>query len=106
MDTQPVKELERTPKNYGGDTRRFRASTAPQPLRIPPDDDDLEDRIGDKLLYSIKDLAELSDRSPATIFRYLRLGQLQCIQSGGIRRFTRAAVLDFLRNGTRRTEAA
>ena len=73
---------------------------APQSPRGPPDDD-LEERIGDKLLFSINDLAELADKSPASIFRYLRLGLLSCVTVGGYRHFTRAAVLDFLRNGTR-----
>ena len=105
-NSQPKSADQAKPSSkYSRPLSRQRASVAPQSPRGPPDDD-LEKRIGDKLLYSIKDLADLSDRSPATIFRYLRLGQLQCIQSGGIRRFTRAAVLDFLRNGTRRPEAA
>ena len=93
------------PKNYGGDTRRFRASVAPQSPRGPPDDD-LEERLGDKLLFSVNELAELVGKSPASIFRYLRLGQLSCITVGGYRHFTRAAVLRFLRYGTQGSEAA
>ncbi len=73
--------------------------------REPPADD-LEERIGNKLVFSIAELAELADRSPATIFRLLRLGLLSSIRIGGYRRFTRATVLDFLRHGTRSTEAA
>jgi Helix-turn-helix domain len=96
-NSQPESEPGQVPKNYGGDTRRFRAP--PQPRRGPPDDD-LEERIGLKLVYSINELAELADRSPATIFRLLRLGQLPSIRIGGYRRFTRKMVLDFLRQGT------
>ena len=74
---------------------------APQSPRGPPVDDDLEERLGDQLHFSIDELAKLSDRSAATIFRYLRLGLLPCIRVGGYRRFTRAVALDFLRYGTR-----
>ena len=98
-NSQPESEPEQVPNNYGGDTRRFRASVAPQSPRGPPADD-LEERIGPKLVFSIAELAELADRSPATIFRLLRLGLLPCIRIGGYRRFTRATVLDFLRHGT------
>jgi excisionase family DNA binding protein len=98
--SQPAGKPESRPKSYGGDTRRFRASVVPQSPRGPPIDDDLEERLGDKLLFSINELADLTDRSPATIFRLLRLGQLQSVQVGGVRRFTRATVLDFLRRGT------
>jgi excisionase family DNA binding protein len=62
--------------------------------------DDLEARIGPKLIFSINELAALADKSPATIFRLLRLGQLPFVQVGGSRCFTRAAVLNFLRRGT------
>jgi hypothetical protein len=92
-------------KNYGGDTRRFRASVAPKSPRGPPDDD-LEERLGPKLLFTVNDLAELAGKSPASIFRYLRLGQLSCITVGGYRHFTRSAVLNFLRNGTRDSKVA
>jgi hypothetical protein len=68
--------------------------------------DDLEERIGPKLIFSINELAKLADRSPATIFRLLRLGLLPFVTVGGSRCFTRAIVLDFLRQGTRRSEAA
>ena len=68
--------------------------------------DDLEERIGPKLIFSINELAKLADRSPATIFRLLRLGLLPFVPVGGSRCFTRAIVLDFLRQGTRRSEAA
>ena len=98
-NSQPLSESEQRSKNYGGDTRRFRASVARQSPRGPPDDD-LEERIGRKLVYSINELAELADRSPATIFRLLRLGQLPSIRIGGYRRFTRKMALDFLRQGT------
>jgi excisionase family DNA binding protein len=99
QNSQPKSESEQVPNNYGGDTRRFRASIAPQSPRGPPDDD-LEERIGPKLVFSIAELAELADRSQATIFRLLRLGLLPSIRIGGYRRFTRATVLDFLRYGT------
>jgi hypothetical protein len=102
-NSQPVSKP--PPKNYGGDTRRFRASVAPQSPRGPPHDD-LEERLGDKLLFSVNDLAELASKSPASIFRYLRLGMLSCITVGGCRHFTRSAVLRFLRYGTRGPEAA
>ncbi len=92
------------PKNYAGDTRRFRSPAAKRP-RGPPDDD-LEQRIGSKLLFTINEVAELSGKSPASIFRYLRLGQLTSVTVGGYRHFTRAAVLNFLRYGTRGIEAA
>ena len=44
-------------------------------------------QLGDQLHFSIDELAKLSDRSAATIFRYLRLGLLSCIRVGGYRRF-------------------
>jgi hypothetical protein len=84
--------------------RRPRRGGTPQVQRGPPDD--LEERIGPKLIYSISELAALADRSPATIFRLLRLGQLQFVWVSSSRCFTRAIVLDFLRRGTRRSEAA
>ena len=35
--SQPESEPKQVPKNYGGDTRRFRASVAPQsPVVLPP----------------------------------------------------------------------
>jgi excisionase family DNA binding protein len=83
----------RPPTKRGGALSRQRAS-AP---------DDLEERIGSKLIFSINELAALADRSPATIFRLLRLGQLPFVQIGGSRCFTRAAVLNFLRRGTQAT---
>ena len=84
--------------------RRQRAASSPHAPRGPPDD--LEERIGNKNLYSVADLARLADRSPATIFRLLRLRLIGFVQVGGQRRFTRAIVLDFLRNGTRRSDGA
>jgi excisionase family DNA binding protein len=99
-DSQPVGS-EPARKRFGGG-RPFRASVAPQSPRGPPVDDDLEERLGKKLHFSIGELADLAGKSPATIFRYLRLGQLPYIRVGGHRRFTRAVVLDFLRNGMRR----
>jgi hypothetical protein len=71
--------------------------------RTPPPDD-LEERIGSKLIFSINELAALADRSPATIFRLLRLGLLPFVWVGSSRCFTRAVVLNFLRHGTRRSE--
>jgi hypothetical protein len=94
-------EPEKPSRQRFGGGRPFRAATAPQSPRGPPIDDDLEERLEDKLHFSITELAKLASKSPATIFRYLRLGQLSCIRIGGHRRFTRAVVLDFLRNGTR-----
>jgi excisionase family DNA binding protein len=71
----------------------------PRGRRRPPPDD-LEERIGSKNFYTINELAALADRSPATIFRLLRLGLLPFVQVGGRRLFSRAIVLDFLRRGT------
>ena len=84
-------------KRFGGG-RPFCAAAAPQSPRGPPVDDDLEEGLEDKLHFSINELADLAGKSPATIFRYLRLGQMPCIRVGGHRQFTRAVVLDFLRN--------
>lgn len=97
-------ELAKPSKNHGGQRGRQHAEVSSHAPRGPPDD--LEERIGSKLFYSINELAMLADRSPATIFRLLRLGQLPFVQVGGSRCFTRAIVLDFLRRGTRRSEAA
>ena len=101
-DSQLVaSEPENPSRQRFGGGRPFRTAAAPQSPRGPPVDDDLEERLEDKLHFSITELAKLASKSPATIFRYLRLGQLSCIRIGGHRRFTRAVVLDFLRNGTR-----
>ena|ERR1700722_18871345 len=83
---------------------RPRRGSTPHAPRGPLDD--LEQRIGSKLIFSINELAALADRSPATIFRLLRLGLLPFVPVGGSRCFTRAIVLDFLRRGTRRPEVA
>lgn len=82
---------------------RPRRGGTPRTPRV--DADDLEERIGSKLIFSINELAKLADRSPATIFRLLRLGLLPFVPVGGSRCFTRAIVLDFLRRGTRRSAA-
>jgi hypothetical protein len=101
-DSQPVGgELEKPLRRRFGGGRPYRPARAPQAPRGPPVDDDLEERLEGKLHFSINELAKLADKSPATVFRYLRLGQLPCIRVGGHRRFTRAVVLDFLRNGMR-----
>jgi hypothetical protein len=97
---RPVDAYNKSSREHGGGNRRIRAAVAPQSPRGPPDDD-LEERLRDQLHFSIDELAKLSDRSAATIFRYLRLGLLPCIRVGGYRRFTRAVALDFLRYGTR-----
>jgi hypothetical protein len=104
--SEPAGKPENRFKGYGGDTRRFRAASAPQSPRGPPVDDDLEERLGDKLLFTINDLAGLSGKSPASIFRYLRLGMLSCVTVGGCRHFTRSAVLRFLRCGTQDAKVA
>ena len=88
---KPIKERLRSRDRQG-------AAASPHAPRGPPDD--LEVRIGSKLIFSINELAALADKSPATIFRLLRLGQLPFVQVGGSRCFTRAAVLNFLRRGT------
>jgi hypothetical protein len=95
----PGSEPQKSQERRGG-VRPVRAATAPQSPGGPPVDD-LEERLGAQLHFSIGELAKLASKSPATIFRYLRLGQLSCIRIGGHRRFTRAVVLDFLRNGMR-----
>jgi hypothetical protein len=97
-DSQPVGSEPEKRKRFGGG-RPFRASVAPQSPRGSPVDDDLEERLGKKVHFSIGELADLAGKSPATVFRNLRLGQLPWIRVGGHRRFTRAVVLDFLRNG-------
>jgi hypothetical protein len=99
--SQHKSDLAESPKEPLSHPRR--GGNRPHP-RGPPDD--LEERIGGKLIFSINEVAALADRSPATIFRLLRLGLLPCIQVSGSRCFTRAMVLDFLRRGTRNTEAA
>jgi hypothetical protein len=97
-ESQPESEPAKPPGKHGKPLNRQRASESPHSPRSPPDG--LEQLIGSKLIFSINDLAQLADRSPATIFRLLRLGLLPCIQVSGSRCFTRAMVLDFLRNGT------
>jgi excisionase family DNA binding protein len=72
--------------------------------RGPPDD--LEKLIGSQLVFTVAEMASLVDRSQATIYRLLRLGLLDFVQIGGSRMFTRAIVLDFLRNGISRSRAA
>jgi hypothetical protein len=104
-DSQPISSKPEEPSTRRGGPRPIRASVAPQSPRGPPDDD-LEERLGKQLHFSINELADLSDRSAATIFRYLRLGLLPSIRIGGYRRFTRAVVLDFLRCGTRGPDVA
>jgi hypothetical protein len=96
---QPVSRPGKPLAKRAGGARPIRASVAPQSPRGLPNDD-LEERLGDQLHFSIDELAKLSDRSAATIFRYLRLGLLSCIRVGDYRRFTRTVVLDFLRRGT------
>lgn len=90
-------------KRSGWHGRRH-VSSSPHAPRGPPDG--LEERLGSQLVFSVNELAELANRSPATIFRLLRLGLLEHIRVGGSRCFTRAIVLDFLRHGTRRSDAA
>jgi hypothetical protein len=91
-------------KSRGGWHGRRHVSSSPHAPLGPPDG--LEERLGSQLVFSVNELAELANRSPATIFRLLRLGLLEHIQVGGSRCFTRAIVLDFLRRGTRKSEAA
>lgn len=99
--SQPKRDDPAKPSKDRGSWRgRRHTAASPHAPRGPPDD--LEERIGSKLFYSISELAALADRSPATVFRLLRLGQLPFVQVGGSRCFTRAIVLDFLRRGTQR----
>ena len=87
-------------KNRGGwHGRRHVGSTPHSP-------DGLEEQLGSQLIFSVNELADRANRSPATIFRLLRLGQLPFVQVGGSRVFTRAIVLDFLRRGTRKSSAS
>jgi hypothetical protein len=103
--SQPERDDPAKPsKAHDAPLGRPRRAGTPHAPRGPPDDD-LDERIGPKLIFSISDLARLADRSPATIFRLLRLAQLDCVQVSGSRCFTRAIVLDFLRNGSRRSAA-
>jgi excisionase family DNA binding protein len=104
-DSQPsISEPGLPEKRFGGG-RPYRPATAPQKSpRGPPVADDFEERLGKQLHFSIRELAEYAGKSQATVFRYLRLGQLPCIRVGGHRRFTRAVVLDFLRNGMRSSD--
>jgi hypothetical protein len=104
-DSNEGESPEESATKRGGSMRRRRAASSPQAPRGPPGDD-LETVLGDQVIFSIADLAKFARRSPATIFRLLRLGQLDCVQISGSRVFTRAIVLDFLRNGTRSSEAA
>jgi excisionase family DNA binding protein len=90
-DSQQERDRSKQTKERG----RSRAGASPH---APPDD--LEVRIGPKLIFSINELASLAHKSPATIFRLLRADQLPFVQVGGSRCFTRAAVLNFLRRGT------
>jgi excisionase family DNA binding protein len=78
----------------------LRPDTHSRKRREGPWKDDLEERIGSKNFYTINEIAALADRSPATIFRLLRLGRLPFVQVGGRRLFSRRIVLDFLRRGT------
>ena len=71
----------------------------------PHSPDGLEEQLGSQLIFSVNELADRANRSPATVFRLLRLGQLSFVQVGGSRCFTRAIVLDFLRRGTRKSGA-
>jgi hypothetical protein len=99
-DSQPKRELLAKPsKERAGAHSRRHASVSSHAPRGPPDDD-LEERIGSKLIFTVTDLAALADRSAATIFRLMRLGSLPYVQLGGSRCFTRATVLNFLRHGT------
>jgi hypothetical protein len=90
-------ELAKLEKNRGGWHGRRHIGAS---LHSP---DGLEERLGSQLVFSVNELAELASRSPATIFRLLRLKQLPFIQVSGSRCFTRAVVLDFLRYRTRKS---
>jgi excisionase family DNA binding protein len=87
----------------GGWHGRERLGSSPHFPRESPDG--LEEQLGDQAIFSVKELADLANRSAPTIFRLLRLGQLSFVQVGGSRCFTRAIVLDFLRHGTRKSGA-
>jgi hypothetical protein len=98
VDTQPADpETPDAPRRSG---RGRRVDSAPPPGRGPTGDD-LEQWLGSQLIFSISELAVLADLSDASIFRLLRLGLLEAIRIGGRRKFTRAVVLNFLRNGVR-----
>jgi hypothetical protein len=71
-----------------------------KPRRNAPDDG-LEQLIGSKAQFSISEFADLIDRSDATVWRLIRLGQLETIKVGGSQRITRGETLRFLRHGSR-----
>jgi hypothetical protein len=97
-DSQQERDRGKPTKERGRSRDRQGPGASPHAPRGSADD--LEARIGPKLIFSINELAALADRSPATIFRLLRVSQLPFIQVGGSRCFTRAVVLNFLRRGT------
>jgi hypothetical protein len=97
-DSQQDRDRGKPTKGRGRSRDRQSPGASPHAPRGPSDD--LEARIGPKLIFSINELAALADRSPATVFRLLRLGRLPFIHVGGSRCFTRAVVLNFLRRGT------
>ena len=103
-NSQPDSDPAEPSRKRSGTHSRQHVGASSHAPRGPPDD--LEERIGSKNFYSINELAVLADRSPATIFRLLRLGLLPFVPVGGSRCFTRAIVLDFLRHGTRNSAAA
>jgi hypothetical protein len=62
-------------------------------------DDGLEQLIGPKTLFPIVEFAKLIDRSPATVWRLLRMEELEAVQIGGSKCITRGEALRFLRQG-------
>jgi hypothetical protein len=71
------------------------------PTRAPrgPPADGLEDILGRQTQFSISEFAALINRSPATVWRLLRLGQLSAVRVGGSLAITRGEALRFLRYG-------
>jgi hypothetical protein len=64
-------------------------------------DDGLEQLIGPKTLFSIEEFANLIDRSPATVWRLLRMKELTAVPIGGSKCIPRGEALRFLRHGGR-----
>ena len=64
-------------------------------------DDGLEQLLGSKATFSISEFGVVIDRSPASVWRYIRLDQLATIRVGGSQRITRGEAIRFLRHGGR-----
>jgi hypothetical protein len=79
------------PSRQGGAKRRLPDTPA----------DGLEELLGSKTTFSISEFGILIDRSPASVWRYIRYDQLATIQVGGSQRITRGEAIRFLRHGGR-----